>query len=116
MQHAGVVGAYMLARLRDSFLDHDYVGDVRGAGLLAAIEFVADKTRPRAFNPAFAVGQRLATACRHEGVIVRPLPHGDILGFSPPLIVTEQDIDEIVTRVERGVLRGFNELKKDGVV
>ena len=40
--------------------------------------------------------------------------HGDILGFSPPLIVTESDIDEIVERVARGIARGFDELKREG--
>lgn len=116
VNHAGAVGRYLLTRLRDVFSSHEYVGDVRGAGLLAAVEFVADKTQPKAFDPAAQVGQRLAAACRNEGVIVRPLPHGDIIGFSPPLIVTEQEIDEIVARVQRGCVRGFGELAKEGVV
>ena len=112
--HSATVGPYLLQKLHDAFAEHEYVGDVRGAGLLAAIEFVADKTIPKAFDPALNVGPRLAAACRQEGVIVRPLPHGDILGFSPPLIVTEQDIDEIVVRVQRGVARGFDALAREG--
>ena len=112
--HTANIGPYLLQKLQETFAEHDYVGDIRGAGLLAAIEFVAEKTIPKAFEPNLQVGPRLAAACRQEGVIVRPLPHGDILGFSPPLIVTEQDIDEIVERVQRGVARGFNELKREG--
>lgn len=116
ISHAGIIGAYLLASLQATFTNHEYVGDVRGVGLLAAIEFVADKTQPRAFDPKAQVGTRLAAACREEGVIVRPLPDGDILGFSPPLIVSEHEVDEIIARVQRGVSSGFAALVKEGVL
>ena len=114
IERAAQVGSYLLQKLRTTFSDEEYVGDVRGAGLLAAIEFVADKARPKAFETELQLGAYIAAACRQQGVIVRPLPHGDILGFSPPLIVTEQDIDEIVERVKRGVACGVDELKRTG--
>ncbi len=96
IEHARDVGPYLLQSLRDTFGDHAMVGDVRGAGLLACIELVADRTGPVTLDTSLAVGNRIARACRDAGVIVRPLPHGDIIGFSPPLIVSRDDIDEIV--------------------
>ena len=115
VDHAGQVGHYLLARLREVFGDHPRVGDIRGVGLLAALEFVAERERPTAFDPALQVGNRLAAACREAGVIVRPLPHGDILGFSPPLIITREEVDEVVERVRRGVERGFAQLDQEGL-
>ena len=114
IEHAAKMGPYLLQKLQQVFSEHEYIGDVRGAGLLAAIEFVANKDTPRAFATDLQVGPCLAAACRQEGVIVRPLPHGDILGFSPPLIVTKADIDDIVERVQRGIKRGFKELRQSG--
>jgi L-2,4-diaminobutyrate transaminase len=111
---AGEIGGYLLKQLRAAFSDHEMVGDVRGIGLLAAIEFVADKRPPRSFHPDLELGTRIARACREEGVIVRPLPHGDILGFSPPFIVTREEIDEIVERCRRAVARVRDEMIRSG--
>ena len=104
-ENARVCGAYLLERLRQTFAGHDLVGDLRGAGLLAAIEFVADREARRAFDPVLQVGPRVAAACRDEGLIVRPLPHGDIIGFSPPLIISREQIDEVVARCARAVAK-----------
>lgn len=95
------VGPYLLERLRAAFGAHDMVGDVRGEGLLACVEFVSSRDPQRLFDPDLGVGARVAAACREQGVIVRPLPHGDMIGFSPPLIVTRDEIDEIVERCRR---------------
>jgi len=110
-----MVGAYLLERLRETFADHEMVGDVRGVGLLACIEFVADKATRTLFDPSVQVGPRLAAACRDEGLIVRPLPDGDMLGYSPPLIVTRDDVDEIVARTERAVHRTVDALVSEGI-
>ena len=100
------VGPYLLRRLREAFGDHEMVGDIRGAGLLACIELVADREGAKAFDESLGIGNRVATACREEGVIVRPLPHGDIVGFSPPLIVKRGEIDDIVALCKRGLRQG----------
>jgi L-2,4-diaminobutyrate transaminase len=78
---------------------------VRGAGLLGAIEFAQDPSQRTRFDPAQKVGLQLAAACLEEGVIVRAMPHGDILGLAPALIVTREDVDEIINRVARAVER-----------
>lgn len=114
IDNARTTGAYLNQRLRETFAEHDMVGDVRGVGLLACVEFVADKRKRLRFAPELKIGPRLAAACRADGLIVRPLPEGDMLGFSPPLIVTPADVDEIVGRCKRAVDRVVDELIREG--
>lgn len=70
------------------------VGDVRGLGLMAAVEVVADKATRRAFTPQDAVGPMLARAMRERGVITRV--KGDSILLAPPLVITSEQIDAIV--------------------
>ncbi len=94
--NAGTIGAYFNQGLRESLADHPIVGDVRGEGLLAAVEFVEDKAERRFFDPAKKIGPRIAAALLERGVIARAMPQGDILGFAPPLCLTRQDADTII--------------------
>ncbi|MEJ0039773.1 MAG: aminotransferase [Gammaproteobacteria bacterium] len=102
-ENASSVGAYFLQRLRGEFTDRPYVAEVRGVGLLAAIEFAQDPAKKQRFDADRRVGAQLAAACLEEGVIVRSMPHGDILGFAPPLVITRDEVDEVVARVMRAV-------------
>lgn len=103
--HVAAAGPYLLQRLRETFEGRPYVAEVRGSGMLAAIEFVEDPVERRRFEPSRRIGARLASACIEEGVISRAMPHGDILGFAPPLIITKDEIDDVVARVARAVQR-----------
>ena len=89
-------GAYMLERLRERFEDHPYVAEVRGEGLIAAVELVASRDPLRRFDPALKMGARVARASLGHGVITRALPEADTIAFSPPFIVTESEIDQMV--------------------
>lgn len=82
---------------------HDHVGEVRGAGLIAGIELVADKASKRAFAPASKVGMTAANFAAEEGLITRAL--GDTLALCPPLVVSADEIDQIVARMTRAVER-----------
>ena len=114
VENAARQGALLRRRLQETFGDHAMVGDVRGEGLLACVEFVADRDERRRFDPGLGVGPRLAAACRAEGLILRPLPDGDMLGFSPPLIVTEADVEEMIARMKRAVDREVAALAAEG--
>lgn len=103
VDHARDTGAYFQRRLRDTFAQLPFVGEVRGVGMLGAIEFVADTDAKARFAPEQKVGAQLSAACLANGVISRAMPHGDILGFAPPLIATAADIDEIVDRVATAI-------------
>ncbi|HKT73696.1 MAG TPA: aminotransferase [Steroidobacteraceae bacterium] len=105
IEHVAQLAPYFLARLQETFAGRPYVAEVRGAGLLGAIEFARDPPNKVRFEPKEKIGQRLAAACLEEGLIVRALPHGDILGFAPPLIITRDEIDDVVRRAAKAVER-----------
>ena len=90
------MGDYLRQRLHEAFDDHPMVGEVRGAGLLAAVEFVADRTRKERFDPNLAVGQRVTAACLELGLIARAMPGGDTLGFAPPLVIRREEVERVV--------------------
>ncbi|TBU75650.1 aspartate aminotransferase family protein [Phytopseudomonas daroniae] len=94
--NAAEVGSYLNAQLRQTFEGHPLVGEVRGDGMLAALEFMADKDARTPFDPALKVGPKVSAACLERGMIARAMPHGDILGFAPPLVLTKAQADEVV--------------------
>ena len=94
--NAGDTGAYLLKSLRDALADHAHVGDVRGDGMLAAVEFVRDRDDRAFFDPSEKVGPRLSAEMLKRGVIARAMPQGDILGFAPPLCITRAEVDTVV--------------------
>ncbi|PSH70319.1 hypothetical protein CU102_04395 [Phyllobacterium brassicacearum] len=101
--NAGETGAYFRKSLTQALGDHPIVGEVRGDGMLAAVEFVADKDDRTFFDPALKVGPRIATALAERGVIGRAMPQGDILGFAPPLCLTRDEADVVVKAAAEAV-------------
>ena len=101
--NAGQTGAIFNKLLRDAFADHPNIGEVRGEGLLAALEFVADKDDRVFFDPARKIGPQIAAALAERGVIARAMPQGDILGFAPPLCLTGEEANTIVTATQAAV-------------
>ena len=83
--------------------NEEIIGEVRGVGMLAAIEFVSDPANKKRFSPELKVGAKMSAACLKNGLIARAMPHGDILGFAPPLITTRQDMEEIAHIVGKSV-------------
>jgi len=96
-------GAYLLAGLKDAVGDHPIVGEVRGEGLLAAVEFVADRDSRTFFDPQKKVGPRVAAAALERDVIARAMPQGDILGLAPPLCLTSAEADTVIAAVKGAV-------------
>ena len=101
--NAGRTGTYLNAALQETVGDHVHVGDVRGEGMLAAIEFMADRDTHRFFDASEKVGPRIAAALLEDGVIARAMPQGDILGFAPPFCLTSAEVDEIAVKTARAV-------------
>jgi L-2,4-diaminobutyrate transaminase len=101
--NAGRTGAYFKKALQAAVGDHANVGDVRGEGLLCAVEFVQDRDTRTFFDASEGVGGKVAGALLAEGVIGRAMPQGDIIGFAPPFCVTEAEADEIATKLARAV-------------
>jgi 4-aminobutyrate--pyruvate transaminase len=84
-----------------SFADHPLVGETRAKGLIGAIELVADKKTKRAFDPKKGVGAIAADILQENGLIVRPM--GDSIAFCPPLIIKEDEINEMFDIVGKGL-------------
>jgi len=95
--HAGRVGDSLQRRLA-ALADHPLVGEVRGVGLIAALELVADKAEKTPFPAAQGVGAQVAARCEAHGLIIRAL--GDNIAICPPLIITEDQVDELVSKLE----------------
>ncbi|MCW2238879.1 aspartate aminotransferase family protein [Azospirillum canadense] len=96
VDNARETGAYFRAALTEALAGHRLVGEVRGEGLMAAVEFVEDKDDRRFFPAEAKVGPRLSAAMLERGVISRAMPQGDILGFAPPLCLTREEADKVV--------------------
>lgn len=90
------IGTYLRDGFDSAFGDHRHVGEIRGEGLLVAIEFVSDKEKRTRFEPEKGVGAKLSAALLQRGVIARAMPQGDILGFAPPLCLTANEADIII--------------------
>ena len=103
VDNAREVGVYLNRAMAEALADHPHVGEVRGEGLLCAVEFVEDKETRAFFDPAKKVGPAVAAALLSEGVIARAMPQGDILGFAPPLCLTREEADIVVASTVRAV-------------
>lgn len=111
-----IVGAHFQKRLRERFAQLEIVGEVRGVGLLGAVEFVADRQYKRQFDAQLKVGPRISKAARDRGLIARAMPNGDVLGFAPPLVVSESEIDEIVELAYQATKQVMDELANEGAI
>jgi 4-aminobutyrate--pyruvate transaminase len=78
--------------------DHPLVGQSRGVGLIGAIEIVKDKSSKEQFPVANKTAMQIVNAARQHGIILRALP-GDGVGFCPPLIITEPEINQLFDAV-----------------
>jgi L-2,4-diaminobutyrate transaminase len=96
MAQAKARGDYLNDRLRLAFADHPLVGEVRGHGLIGAVEFVASREPLTPFEPLGSVSAAVIKRSRELGVISRALPAADSISFSPPFVVTEPEIDQMV--------------------
>jgi L-2,4-diaminobutyrate transaminase len=107
---ARTTGAHLQASLRDAFGEFPIVGEVRGVGMMAAVEFVSDPATKTRFDPALKVGARISQAARDRGLIARAMPQGDILGFSPPLVMSVQEVNEMVAIAADATRHVINQL------
>ena len=98
--HVRRVSPRLLDGLR-AFAGHPLVGDVRGVGLIAGIELVADKASKRPFDPRHRVGARLESHALAHGLVLRAL--GDSIACTPPLIISEAEIDDLLARLAKAL-------------
>jgi len=111
---AAELGRYMRNGLAKAFADHPLVGEVRGMGLVAAVEF-ADKSgkRPVPFDPQLKVGIRISKKAFEDGVIVRALPAADTIAFSPPFVTSQAQVDRCIEIARKACDAVMDELVRD---
>lgn len=103
-----VMGARLQQKLTP-LLDHPLVGDVRGRGLLAGIEFVADKASRRPFPRADRIAEQVVDAAQEAGLVIWPnvgtaaAGDGDLICLAPPFVVTEAELDEMIARLRQAL-------------
>ncbi len=99
-ERAAVVGERLLNGLR-RLEEHPNVGEVRGLGMMAAVELVADKKTKQPTEPSLKISDRLSYECRKRGLYARA--QADILRLAPPLMTPEETIDKIVEIVTESI-------------
>jgi 4-aminobutyrate---pyruvate transaminase len=108
--HVQKVAPRLQAGLKQ-FEGHPIVGHVRGMGLIGAIELAQDPAARKPFEPARGVGAYLVRRAQAHGLITRVLM-GDVIAMSPPLIITEAQIDEAIAALGRALDDTYQWVKK----
>ena len=96
VEQSAEVGAYLLKALKDRVGSHPHVGEVRGVGQMIAVEYIADKTARRFFDPKANAHRVVAAKTLEFGVLARALPFIEVMSFSPPLCMTRSEADAAV--------------------
>ncbi|TYB89411.1 aspartate aminotransferase family protein [Oceaniovalibus sp. ACAM 378] len=91
------VGAYLNEQMHAAVGDHPHVGEVRGEGMLCAVELVENKGGRISFDPSRKVGPAISAEMAKQGVIARAMPQGDIIGYAPPFCLTREEADTVVS-------------------
>jgi L-2,4-diaminobutyrate transaminase len=103
IENAARVGLHLREKMKDAVSGHRHVGDVRGEGLLCAVEFVKDKDTRTFFETSAKVGPAVSAALLKRGVIGRAMPQADMLGFAPPFCLSEAEADRIVEATREAI-------------
>jgi len=112
LDHARAVSGHFQARLK-ALEDLPLVGEVRGLGLMACIECVADRVSKNPLTLDLTVGKRIDGHCQELGLLVRPLINMCVM--SPPLTITVPQIDEMVSILRTSIERTQDELVREGL-
>ena len=108
--NAASVGNYCLAKLKHEFAHYDFVGDIRGKGLMMAIELVTDKSSKESFMPDDPFLDLLQDLTRREGLLIRNV--GSNLIISPPLVFSKENVDEMVVMIASAFNRAIADFNK----
>ncbi len=101
--NAARVGAHLQASLREVIGSYAEVKEIRGIGLIAGIEFFTLGEEAVAADPTKGLPVRIMRQCYEEGLIIRAIPGNNTVVVAPPLVITEQQVDEVVERLDRGM-------------
>jgi 4-aminobutyrate---pyruvate transaminase len=100
----------------ERYKDHPLVGQVRGVGLMWALELTANKSTRQPLKQTGATANQIAVECEKRGLIIRNLATGDTIAFAPPLIINEQEIDDAFERFDEAFNEAIKWAKERGFV
>ncbi len=109
--HVRKVSPLFQAKIR-SIAGHPLVGEARGAGLMGALEVSPDPASAATFAQPGKVGAKLASELLEHGVIMRAM--GDVVGICPPMIITEDEIEELFAPMEKCLDATYQWAKAEG--
>ncbi|CAM5489444.1 4-aminobutyrate--pyruvate transaminase [Aquamicrobium terrae] len=112
LAHARAMAPYFQARLK-TLEELPLVGEVRGLGLMACVDCVADRDSKNPLQLDKDVGKRIDAHCQELGLLVRPLINMCVM--SPPLTITRDQIDDMVAILHEGISRTMDDLRSEGV-
>ncbi|CAN7335081.1 aminotransferase [Rhizobium sp. LjRoot98] len=112
LDHARAVSGHFQASLK-TLEDLPLVGEVRGVGLMACVECVADRVHNNPLTLDLEVGKRIDRHCQELGLLVRPLIHMCVM--SPPLTISVSQIDEMTAILRASIRRTMDELVREGL-
>jgi putrescine aminotransferase len=114
VQRSHDLGMLLRQKLNDALGDHPMVGEIRGVGLIGAIELVADKRTRRFFDKRGRIGTICRDYCFENNVILRAVR--DTMVFSPPLVISESEIGMLVERSTRAIHQTYERVKHEVTV
>lgn len=112
LQNVHAVAPYFQAQLQ-TLTDLPLVGEVRGLGIMACVECVADRQSNNPLALDVSVGQRIDAHCQALGLMVRPIIHMCVM--SPPLMISRAQVDEMVSILRQGITRTMDDLVREGL-
>ncbi|WP_428429409.1 aminotransferase [Pararhizobium sp.] len=112
LDHARAISGHFQASLK-TLEDLPLVGEVRGVGLMACVECVADRVHNNPLTLDLDVGKRIDKHCQELGLLVRPLINMCVM--SPPLTITIPQIDEMTAILRTSIRRTMDELVREGL-
>lgn len=114
VENAARMGAHLQECLSEAIGDHPLVGDIRGAGLMVGVELVADKATKAPIDPTLGVAGKVMKRGYDENILVRALPHRDVIAMSPPLIFTKKDVEVLVGGLQKALTSVHDQLVAAG--
>jgi adenosylmethionine-8-amino-7-oxononanoate aminotransferase len=122
VENAAVMGEALGQRLRAALGDHPFLGDIRGRGLFWALEFVQDRETKEPFPAKLGLAWKIRERAFDKGLIVywsqgcADGQNGDLVMVGPPLIITEEQVDELVALLQEAVVEVLAEVAQENGV
>ncbi|MDE8343643.1 MAG: aminotransferase class III-fold pyridoxal phosphate-dependent enzyme, partial [Acidocella sp.] len=111
VERAEALGVIIREKLHAALGDHPMVGEIRGVGLIGAIELTADKRTRKFFEKRGRVGMICRDYCFENDLMMRAVR--DTMVYSPPLTITVDEIDMLVARLSKAIAQTYDKVKAE---